>query len=139
MPTEAWNHLCGTIWDVGQEADCWPIVDWICVALMKKVGDEKLPLDLPRPTTLLTVRDLLLHRHHMLTLNLPRIEPAFQRVQGLLIGTHTREVSVEMQRERETNTHARKADEENRVPDLLITNLIYLLCLGQVSEHERKA
>ena len=37
---ETWTRLCGTIVDGGLEVDCFPIIDWICVALTPKTGDD---------------------------------------------------------------------------------------------------
>ena len=97
---EAWTYLCSAIVDAGQEVDFWMILDWLQVASTKKVGNDKSPLALPRPTAPLADRDIIRHLHHMLTRHLPRIDPSLQRVQGLLIVTHTGEVSVEMRRDR---------------------------------------
>ena len=66
-PAEAWNRLHGAIVDAGQEVDFWPIVNWLWVALKKKVRDNNSPLALPRPTTPFSNGDILRHRHHMLT------------------------------------------------------------------------
>ena len=99
---ETWTCLCGTIVDGGLEVYCFPITDLICVALTPKTGGEKLPFAMPRPTVPMANGDLLQHRHHMLTHHLLGLDPALQRVQGLLIATHIREVALEMRRDRET-------------------------------------
>ena len=93
-PAEAWNRLRGAIVDGGQEVDCRQIIDWLCVAPTKKVGDDKSTLALPRPTAILSDRDLLHHRHQMLTRHLSRLDPALQRVHESLIAIHIREVAV---------------------------------------------
>ena len=41
-----------------------------------------------------------------------------------------------MWHDKEAKAQARKEDDKKGVPDLLVTNLTYLLRLGQVSEHE---
>ena len=79
--------------------------------------------------------DLLQNIHHMLTHHLHRLDPALQRVQGLIISTLIREVVVAMRRDRESKSLVRKADEEKGIPDLLGSNLTYLFRLGQVADH----
>ena len=79
---------------------------------------------------------LLQHRHHMLTLHLPGLDPDLQKFQRLLIATHIRKFVVEIRRDREANVLTRQADEEKGIPDLLGYNLIYLFCLGQVTTQE---
>ena len=59
----------------------------------------------------------------MLTCNLARMNSTLQRVQGLLIATHIREVAVGMRRDREVKALACKVDEEKGIPDLLGSNL----------------
>ena len=103
--------------------DCRLIVDLTQVVLTRKVGDDKSPLALQRPTTPLTDKDILCHHHHILTRNLPGLEPDLQRVQGYLIATHIGEVAVEMWRDREAKARARKVDGEKGFPELLDTNL----------------
>ena len=50
--------------------------------------------------------------------------------------THIREVAVEIRRDKEAKALARQAVEEKGVPDLLGSNLTYLLLLRQVAAHE---
>ena len=78
---------------------------------------------MPRPTVPMANGDFVQNRHHMLTRHLLGLDPALQRVQGLLIATHIREVAVEMRRDREVKELACKADEEKRIPNLLGSNL----------------
>ena len=56
-------------------------------------------------------------------------------MQGSLIANHIGEVAVELRRDREAKKQSRKVDEEKGVPDLLGTNMTYLLSLDQVSKH----
>ena len=100
-PSEAWTCLCGVVVDRRKEADFRLITYWLHVALTKKVGDKKYPLAMLKPTKVLSDRDLLRHCHNMLTRHLPRMEPTLQRVQGLLIVTHIRGVTVELRQDRE--------------------------------------
>ena len=72
----------------------------------------------------------------MITRHLPGLDPALQRFQGFLIVTHTGEVAVEMRRDREEKSLALQADKEKGIPDLLGSNLAYLICLGQVAAHK---
>ena len=72
MPTEARNRIHGEIVDGEQEVDFRKIIDWLCIALTKKVVDDKPSLTIPQSTTLLTDRDLICHCHHMLTQHPPR-------------------------------------------------------------------
>ena len=72
-PVKAWTHLHGDIVDGGQEVDYRPIIDWLRVALTKKVGVDKSPLAMPCPTTPLENSNVLHHNHHMLTQHLPWI------------------------------------------------------------------
>ena len=97
---EAWTLLCVSIVNGGLDVDCLPIIDWLCVSLTLNNGNNKLPLSIPRPTVPLADEDLLRHRYHMLTRNLPGIDLTLQRVQGSLIATHIGEVSLEMNRDR---------------------------------------
>ena len=91
---------------------------------------------MPPLTVLMVDGDLLQHRHQMLTHHLPGLDPALQRFQLLLITTHVREVTVEMRMDREAKAVSRQVDIENRVLDLLGSNLTYLLHLIQVASHE---
>ena len=83
-----------------------------------------------RPAAPLAVRYLNHHHHNILTRHLPRLDPALQMVQVVLIATHIREIGVEMRQDREAKAQSRKGYEEKGVLDLLGTNLTYLLCLG---------
>ena len=91
-----WTRISGAIVDGGQKVDCLPITDLIHFVLTKKVGNNKSPLAIMQPTVPLAYRDLLRHRHHMLTRHLPGLDPSFHRVKGLLIATHITEVTVEL-------------------------------------------
>ena len=93
-PMEAWTHFCGTNVDAGLKVYCRLILDCIQVALTKKVGDDKSPLALMRPAAPLAVRYLNHHHHNILTRHLPRLDPALQMVQVILIATHIREIGV---------------------------------------------
>ena len=95
-PTEAWTCLWGAIVDVGQEFDFLLIMYWLRDVLTKKVGDDKLPLTVQRPTAPLADRYLIRHCHHMLTWNLPGLCPTQQRMYVLLIATHIWGFAVEM-------------------------------------------
>ena len=68
--------------DAGQEVVFRTIMEWLWVALMKKVGDYKSPLALPRPTASLSDGDFFCHYHHILIRHLPRLYLALRRVQG---------------------------------------------------------
>ena len=83
-----------------------------------------------QPTMLLENGDLLRHQHNMLTRQLPGLDNALQRVQGLLIVNRIGEVAVEMNMDREAKAMTLQADEEKGIPDLLGYNLAYLLHLG---------
>ena len=135
-PIEAWTCICSDIVDGFLEVDCLPIIDWLHVALTLKTGDDKSPLAMPRPTAPLADGYLLRHRHHMLARHLPGMDPAFQRVQGLLIATHIWDIAVAMGRGRETKALVCQLDAEKGVPDLLGSKLTYLLSLSQVANHE---
>ena len=91
---------------------------------------------IPRPTAPLDNGGLLWHWHHILTHYLPGIYTALERVQGLLITTHIREVAVEMRRDIEEKALSLQTDKKKRIPDLLGSNLSYLLRLVQVASHE---
>ena len=132
---EAWTRLCGAIFDVDLDVDCLPIIDWLRVSLTHNTVNNKLPLPMLQPTAPLANGDLLYHKNHMLARHLPGLYPALQRFQGLLVANHIREVSLEMRRDREVNVLARQVDKENRIPDLLGSNLTYLFRLGQVADH----
>ena len=123
---EAWTRLHGAIVDGGLEVDCRPIIDWICVALTLKTGNDKTPLSMPRPTVPLADGDLLRHMQHILTCHLPGMYPSLQRFQGLLIATHIWEVAVDMRRDTEAKELECKAEKEKGIPDLLGFNLTQL-------------
>ena len=59
----------------------------------------------------------------MLTHHLPGMDSALQRVQGLLIATHTGEVMVNMRKDRDVKALSHKADKEKGIQDLLGYNL----------------
>ena len=61
------------------------------------------------------------------------MEPAIERVKGLLIATHIGEAALELRRDREAKVLACKADDEKGIPDLLGYKLIYLLRLGRIA------
>ena len=88
-----------------------------------------------RPNALLADGYLTHHHHKVLTRPLPGIVPVQQHVQGYLISKHTGEVLVEMIRNWEEKACVRERAERKIVPDLLETNLNYLLHLRQVAEH----
>ena len=69
----------------------------------------------------------------MLNRQLPGMEPAIERVKGLLIATHIGEAALELRRDREAKVLACKADDEKGIPDLLGYKLIYLLRLGRIA------
>ena len=116
---EAWARLHGAIFDKGLEVDCHPIIFWICVILSLETGNNKSPLDMLHSTVPLTNGYLLRHQNHMLNRHLLGMDPAIQRVQGLLITIHTGDVAVEMRRDREAKAMSRQADEEKEITDLL--------------------
>ena len=89
MPAEACTCLRGATINGGQEVDCQLIIVWLRIALTKKVGDDKLPLTMPRPTAPLADGNLLCHWHHMLTRHLPGLDPSLQRGHRSIIVTHT--------------------------------------------------
>ena len=66
-PVEAWTRLRGAIIDGGLEVDCSPIIEWIRFTLNLKTGNNKFPLAMMRPNTLLEYGDLLWHWHHIIT------------------------------------------------------------------------
>ena len=136
MPTEAWTHIRGAIVDGEQEVDFWPILDWLIISLTKKVGNDKSTLAMPQPTIPMANGYLLRHHHQMLNRSLPGMEPSLQSVQGLHIATHAREVAAKLREYREAKAQGRKAYNKKGIPDLLGTNLTYLLRPGQVSAHK---
>ena len=81
-------------------------------------------------------RELIRHRHHMLTHHLTRLDLALQRVQGSLITTHIGDFAVEMRRDREAKALERKAGKEKGISDFLGYSLTYLLRLGRVAAQE---
>ena len=85
MPVESCTLLRNTIVERGLEFDCFPITDSLRIYLTLKTGDEKLPLTILRPTAPLANLDLLWYRHHMLTHQLPGLDPNLKRLQGSLI------------------------------------------------------
>ena len=64
---------------------------------------------MPLPTTPLADRDILRYQHHILTCHLPRLYPALQRVQGLIIVTYIGKLAVEIIRDSEAKELARQA------------------------------
>ena len=76
MPAEAWTRIRRAIVNVGHEVVCRLMIDWLSVALTKKVGDNKSPLSMPQPTAPLAKGDCLCHHHHMFTQHIPRLDLA---------------------------------------------------------------
>ena len=65
-PAEAWTCIHGAVFNRGKKVDFWLIIDYMRVALDKKVGDEKSPLYMPLPAVLLADIGLFYHHHHIL-------------------------------------------------------------------------
>ena len=65
-----------------------------------KLVNCKSPLTIQWPTVPLSKGDLLWHQHHLLTFNLPGVDHALQKVQGLLISSHVGYAAVEMRTDR---------------------------------------
>ena len=120
----------GAIADAGATVDFRPIIEWPQVALTRKsIVKQLLHLDMLQPTTPLVDGKLTRHNHQVLTHHLPRIDSALQRVQGSLIATHTRKVATEMRRDQEKKDRVRERTDSKGFPELLGTNLTYLLRL----------
>ena len=133
-PVEAWSFLYGVIVFVGATVDYLPIIDWLRFALTRKSGiDQPSRFAISWHTAPLAYGDLTCHCHQVLTCHLLRINPALQRVKGLLIATHIEDMLVEMIRTQEDKTSVIERVESKGVPDLLGKNLTYLLRLCQVA------
>ena len=66
-PMEAWMRLHGEVVESGLEADCWPLIDWIHVALTQKSGeDQPLTMLVSMMVVMLMKRDPLCHQHQVL-------------------------------------------------------------------------
>ena len=63
----------------------------------------------------------------MITCHIPRMEPALQRFQVLLIKNHIWEGAVEMRRDREAKAMAHQVNTKKGVPGFLGSNITYLL------------
>ena len=59
-PAEAWSRLKVAIVDDGSKVYRQPIIDWIRIALMRKIGGDRLShITMPRSTTSLMEGELL--------------------------------------------------------------------------------
>ena len=72
----------------------------------------------------------------MFTCHLTGMYSALQRLQGSLIVTHIEEVVVKLMQDIEGKALSRKADDKKGIPDLVCSNLVYLIRIGQVATHE---
>ena len=64
------------------------------------------------------------------------MDHSLQRLHGFLIAIHISEVAVKLSQDREMKVMACKDDNKKGIPDLLGSNLTYLLHIGQVATHE---
>ena len=107
-------------------------MDWLRVALTKKVDYGNLPLAMPRPTTPLDNG----YYPQKLTRHLPILDNVLQRVQWLLMATHIREVALEPRQDRDTKSTDCRDNNYKGIPELLGSNFLYLIHLGKVASHE---
>ena len=104
---------------------------------MQKIGDNQpSPLTIPRPTATIMDVNHLWHCHQILILQLPRHNPALQRVQRSLIALHIGGVAVELRHEYEEMAMVIKQSYNKCVPEIMGGNLDYLLCLAQMDKQE---
>ena len=95
-PLEACNHLCIAIIGTAAEADCRPIVDWLCTVIVRSGPDTHSALVVPDPSMPLTDALLLQHRHWLLLCHLPGLDPSINRTAGTCITETVGEVAMEL-------------------------------------------
>ena len=86
----------GAIVDAAAEDACRPIVDWLCAALTRSGPDALSTLVVPDPSAPLPDALLLKHRHRLLLVHLPGLEPSINRAAGTRIAETVGEVAVEL-------------------------------------------
>ena len=107
-PVEAWNRLRGAIVDSAAEDACRPLIDWLRAAIVRSGPNTYSALIVPEPLAPLTDALLIHHRHRLMLINLPGIDPRINRAAGTRIAETVGEVAVELRETRLENKCVRK-------------------------------
>ena len=110
-PVEAWQRLRGAIVNAAAEDACWPLVDWLCAALVRSGPNALSALRVPKPSAPLTDALLLQNRHRLLLGHLPGLDPSINCAAGTRITETVREVAVELRETRLENKRVRERKE----------------------------
>ena len=81
---EAWNRLRGAIVGAAAEAAFWPIIDWLHAAIVRSVPNTHSALMVPDTSVPLTDA-LLHHRHRLILIHRPGLDPSINRASGTCI------------------------------------------------------
>ena len=95
-PIESWHRLRGAIVDAAAEEACQPLIDWLRAALVRAGPDTYYALMVPEPSAPLTDALLIQHRHRLLLIHLPGLDPSINRSAGTRISETVGEVAVEL-------------------------------------------
>ena len=132
-PVEAWQRLRGAIVNAAAEDACRPIVDWLRAALTRLGPDAPSTLVVPDPLAPLPNALLLEHRHRLLLVHLPGLDPSINRAAGTHIAETSGEVAVELRETRLENKRFRERKERKGAAEYFGENLTHLLNLVQVT------
>ena len=132
-PVEAWNHLCGAIFNATAEADCRPLIDWLRAAIVRSGPNTHSAIVLPKPSAPLLDALLLQHRHRLLLSHLPRLYPSINRAAGNHIAETAGALSVELRETRLENKRVREKKDNKGTTEYFDANLAHLLNLVQVT------
>ena len=98
---------------------CHPIVDWLRAALTSSVPDALSTLMVPDPYAPLPDALLLEHRHQLLLVHLPGLDPSINCAAGTRITETVREVAVELRETRLDNKRVREGKERKGAAEFL--------------------
>ena len=95
-PVEAWNRFRGAISDAATEAACRSIIDWLRTTIVRSGPVTYSALVVFEPSSPLPNALLLQHRHRLLLIHLPGIDPSINSAAGTRIEEMVGEVGVEL-------------------------------------------
>ena len=131
---EAWNRLRGAIIDAAAEAACRPMIDWLHAAIVRSGPNAHSALVVPNPSEPLPDALLLQHRHRLLLIHLPGLDPSINRVVGTHISETVGDVVVELREMRLENKRVQYKKENKGAAEYSGANLAHLLNLVQVTD-----
>ena len=128
---QAWDQVRGAIFDLGIKEECKPLVNWLRVALTRRVGGGRPVISVSDVIAPVANEILMLYRHSLMIWHLPGLNPSIERASGMQIERKIGEISVEMRADREERKEARDKKAEQKGPkEFFGTNLPHILRLA---------